>query len=481
MREKLNNFFNTIIESKNGLLIFAIVVGAIAFFNYLNVAGLSSDSVGYAEISREMVLTGDYLTPQENFMPSFKTSKPPVLYWMEAAGGKIFGFNNFGVKFFVALFSLLSIIALFLFMERYYDKYKAFIACIILTFTQQYLHHARSCVTDGPFAAFFVFTLVCFWIARAENRNAFYYLMGIFFGIAVMTRQMSAFFIMFVIFAYIILNREFKILINPHFIASLFISVLIFMPWHIAMYKIHGQEFLRDYFTATFGTIAGYDSSMDVPYGMHEYINIIAANYWPWLILFVYGLYKELKAFKSLEKIDYFFLLWIAVPFVIFHMMKTKQSHYLNPLYPAFAAVCVGSFRDLSAEKMKTAVKVFMAIAILVCAVFIGFKLLPNTLDDQHYRYAVQAVPYLKQIDKNEKITIRIADKFYLSSFMLFYADKSSTVLDDIAFIEDLEKAPAGKYFMMRKDGFASDILKKYADKIDKVAETGKIILFRTK
>ncbi|MCL2335554.1 MAG: glycosyltransferase family 39 protein [Endomicrobia bacterium] len=481
MKEKLNNFFNTIIESKNGLLMLAILVGGIAFFNWLGISGLSKDSVGYAEIAREMVLTGDYLTPQENFEPSFKTSKPPMLYWLEVAGGKIFGFNNFGVKFFVALLSLFGLTAFFLFMERYYDKYNAFIACIILTFTQQYLHHARSCVTDAPFAAFFIFTLLCFWIARAENRNAFYYLMGIFFGMAVMTRQMSAVFILFVIFAYIIFNREFKIFINPHFWAALFVGAAIFMPWHIAMYKIHGQKFLHDYFFATSHTITGYEGIMDVPSSMFEYANIILSNYWPWLILFVYGLYKQIKAFKSLKKVDYFFLLWVAVPFVIFHIAKAKQSHYLNPLYPAFAVIGVASFRDFSKEKMKTAVKVFMAIALIVCAVFIGFKLLPKTLDDQHLRYAMPAVPYLRQIDKNEKITIRNEDKFYFSSFLLFYAGKYSVALDDTPFAEALESAPAGKYFMLNKDAFAEDVLKKYADKFDKAYETKKIVLIRAK
>ena len=52
----------------------------------------------YAEIAREMIVSGNYLEPYFNAIKHFH--KPPLAYWLVAAGLKTFGFNNFGARFF---------------------------------------------------------------------------------------------------------------------------------------------------------------------------------------------------------------------------------------------------------------------------------------------------------------------------------------------------------------------------------------------
>lgn len=149
--------------TKKFLFFLVILVAFVAFFHRLNETPLSGDGIGYGQIAKEMTQTGDYLTPYHDGVPIFYTSKPPLIYWMMAASGSVFGFNNFSVKFPVAVLALFSIIMMFLFVSRYYDYTTAFFTSIILIFTQQYLHHGRSCITDGPFATFFILALVSFW------------------------------------------------------------------------------------------------------------------------------------------------------------------------------------------------------------------------------------------------------------------------------------------------------------------------------
>src|ERR1700683_5179164 len=62
------------------------------------------DEGRYAEIAREMVLSGDYVTPRDDFELYFE--KPPLVYWAEAASIKVFGVNEFAVRLPAALFSL---------------------------------------------------------------------------------------------------------------------------------------------------------------------------------------------------------------------------------------------------------------------------------------------------------------------------------------------------------------------------------------
>lgn len=56
------------------------------------------DEGRYAEAAREMLVSGDWLTPQLDFRPHL--TKPPLTYWMAAAGLRLFGKSEWGARFF---------------------------------------------------------------------------------------------------------------------------------------------------------------------------------------------------------------------------------------------------------------------------------------------------------------------------------------------------------------------------------------------
>src|ERR1039458_5316744 len=66
------------------------------------------DEGRYAEIAREMVISGDYVTPRDDFELYFE--KPPLVYWANAASIEIFGVNEFAVRLPAALFSIGQIV-----------------------------------------------------------------------------------------------------------------------------------------------------------------------------------------------------------------------------------------------------------------------------------------------------------------------------------------------------------------------------------
>ena len=54
------------------LLLFAPFLGGVHLFDW--------DEINFAEIAREIVLSGTYLSPQLNFQPF--TEKPPLFMWL---------------------------------------------------------------------------------------------------------------------------------------------------------------------------------------------------------------------------------------------------------------------------------------------------------------------------------------------------------------------------------------------------------------
>src|SRR5690349_12758319 len=86
------------------LLAVAIVVG----IDNLDRPLANPDEGRYSEISREMVASGDWVTPRLNGIKYFE--KPPLQYWASAASLAVFGNEEFAARVYVALCGLATLL-----------------------------------------------------------------------------------------------------------------------------------------------------------------------------------------------------------------------------------------------------------------------------------------------------------------------------------------------------------------------------------
>ena len=90
----------------------------------LNIRQLSiPDEMRYGEIAREMLDSGDYVTPRLNGLRYFE--KPAGGHALNAAAMTVFGETNFGVRFMSALAVGLGALGIFLLMKRETDQVTA--------------------------------------------------------------------------------------------------------------------------------------------------------------------------------------------------------------------------------------------------------------------------------------------------------------------------------------------------------------------
>src|SRR5437773_1342042 len=94
----------------------AVVIALLFVFAAAWFAGLENrtllhpDEGRYAEIPREMVATGDWLTPRLNGLKYFE--KPPLQYWLTAAAFSAFGIDEWTARLAPALATVLAALAI---------------------------------------------------------------------------------------------------------------------------------------------------------------------------------------------------------------------------------------------------------------------------------------------------------------------------------------------------------------------------------
>lgn len=459
-------------------ILFVTLISGIILFHRLSESPLSGDGAFYSEISKEMAKTGDYLTLRYGYRIDFHHGKPPIIFWMNAFSGKIFGFNNFAMRLPSTIMGFTGILILFFFVKRYFNGYTAFFSALILTFTQQWLSHSRDALTDIPFAIFFSLALFSFWRAEKENKTFFYYLTGFFVGLSVMTRNITGFLVYAIILPYIVFTKKFELFKKPYLYISILIAVAIALPWHLYMAIKYKSDFIVNYF----GTLMrglGLVKTAILSDPLETYIKKIVENYWPWLPFFVISLYRRIKEIGKVtgdarEKVI-FLLLWCVIPFAIFHFPRFRRSNFIVPLYIPFAILTALVFNEFKATKIKI-IKWFIGISSFLALMFLLFPIIPKALDSSEYKDTISLVPLAKQIDGD---IITLHDYFWhYSNCLWFYADKRTIGNSKDEIIEKI-KSKKKYFFILRKNDFV-EITAKIA-KPDILSVSENTVLFTTK
>lgn len=148
----------------------------ILLFFLLNVRPLFDPDEGRnAEVAFEMVKNKNYALP--TFNGKAHISKPVFFYWMDAFSMKIFGKGECQARLPSAVFSLLLILATYLFIRRISSKELAFYSALILATSLEYIIYARYVIFDATLTFFFSVSLYLFtFILKKKQMLSFYFL-----------------------------------------------------------------------------------------------------------------------------------------------------------------------------------------------------------------------------------------------------------------------------------------------------------------
>lgn len=327
-----------------------IFIGAL-FFAKLGSYPLNvPDGARYAEIPREMVATGDYITPHLNGIKYFE--KPPLFYWLQAASIKIFGVNDFAVSFMSALIALWCC-----FLVRKL-AYKAFntegivanglFASVILATSMLFFTITRIVTLDMAFTAFLTASLMHFLLGIKEEtqkkRNRHMWAVYFFAGLSVMTKGLiGIIFPLAIIFFWVLIFNEWRNLKTYCIFSGLLLLIAVAAPWHILV-QLKNPEFFHFYFLdQQFLRYFTPSAHRGQPFWFMPVFFLVM--FLPW-IFFLPQAIKNIFTKKHevmYRKCAVFLILWVAVIYIFYSFSDSKLIPYLLPMLPPMA-ILVGNY-----------------------------------------------------------------------------------------------------------------------------------------
>ncbi|SEN23605.1 4-amino-4-deoxy-L-arabinose transferase [Pseudomonas sp. ok272] len=344
------------------------------------------DEPRYAQISQEMLHSGDWVSP--HFMGFRYFEKPAAGYWMIAIGQAIFGENLFGVRIASALSTGLSVWLAYLIARRLWnDPRKSFAAALLYMSFGLVAGQAGYSNLDPQFTLWVNLSLVALWFAL-DNRSVrgklgAWALVGLACGMGFMTKGFLAWLLPVVVAVpYMIWQRRFGELLRYGPVA-LVVAIVVSLPWALA---IHSQEpdFWRFFFwNEHIRRFSADDAQHTRPWWFFGPIMVVACL--PWAALLPSTL---AQAWKSKTQAGTgFLLLWLLVPLAIFSLSKGKLPTYIMPCLLPLALLMANTLMDKVSQAHGRAIRIngllnaAMALVALIVLIYLQLtrELFENT------------------------------------------------------------------------------------------------------
>lgn len=367
------------------LLILATVLG-IPFLLYLGALPLIDPDEGrYAEIPREMLERGDFLTPTLNYVKYFE--KPPLLYWINAASLKLFGLNEFAARLPSALCGILTVLATYIIARRVYGRRTAILSAVILGTSIGFVIQSRIILTDMLLTLCLTGALGAFIIAaQREGRRSQeipWYLFYFFCALATLTKGLIG--IVFptgIIFWYMLIAKRWRLLKEMRLLSGTFLYFAISAPWFILV-SLKNPEFANFFFIHEH-----FERFTSTVHGRYQpfwfFLPILFATMLPWSLFIPAAIARAWRNKNNEEgKGGLFLVIWTIVIFLFFSKSNSKLIPYILPIFPPLAILIANSFDafwETRGQKFKSAGLVTGILMISFGVAFVGYAYLPEVI-----------------------------------------------------------------------------------------------------
>ncbi|EHC08674.1 ArnT family glycosyltransferase [Fischerella thermalis] len=369
-----------------------ILVGGIAFFWHLGSIGLIDETEPlFAEASRQMYTTGDWITPFFNGKTRF--DKPALIYWCQAIAYSIFGVNEWAVRLPSAIAAMAVISLAFYTVQWQLAKQDALeqvfrpsrrwltagVVAAVMALNPEMIVWGRTGVSDMLLTGCIGSALLCFFLGYASQEGSeigdreqgghgeyhtphtpptvpnphlpkkWYLACYILIAGAILTKGPVGIVLPgLIISAFLLYLGKFReVMREMRLLLGMLIILVLSLPWYVLVTWRNGWNYINSFF--------GY-------HNIERFTEVVNGHTAPWYFYFLvvllgfapYSVYLPLSMARlkfwqrnywcsqeRSQQLGLFAFFWFVSIFGFFTIAVTKLPSYVLPLMPA-AAILVG-------------------------------------------------------------------------------------------------------------------------------------------
>ena len=361
-----------------------LVTLAASWFVLLGYRELFNPDEGrYAEIPREMLVSGNWLVPHLNDLVYIE--KPPLQYWATAVSYVLFGTSVWSARFYTGLCGLLTVLITAALARRLWGSTAGWRAGFMSGSALLLVLMGHQLTLDMSLTFYTTLTLAAFCAAQDARtspvaRRRWMWLVWASAAGAFLTKGLMALVLPGItLFAYSLLQRDWAIWRRLSLASGLPLFALLALPWMVLAQRELPQFFdffvVREHFQRYLTLI----SDRYEPWWF--FIAILAGGCMPWLIPTTRALLSGWRASTSPGAFDARRLLWIwsAVVFLFFSASDSKLVPYILPMFPTVALLIASLEETRLRRDLRSTGVMLIAIGALFLAVTV---ILPRVLPD---------------------------------------------------------------------------------------------------
>ncbi len=319
------------------IVVLAVAIGAF-YLLFLGVRPLGVPSEArYAELGREIVATGDWITPRINGVKYFE--KPALFYWVQALTIQWLGLGEFALRLPTALFALAGCLLAYAGGRALFDRPTGLLASVMLASMLLWFALSRIVLLDVPVGVFLTLCLLAFITAirapeGSRKRTVLLYTMYAASAAATLTKGLIGIVLpALVIGLWIVLTWNWRLLTQVRLLSGLAVFLALAVPWHVAV-GAQSPEFWHFYFIHEH--LERFTSKV---HGRYQpwwfFFAILAVGCFPWIGFLLQSIARNLRAVfagRPDSQVELFLALWFWAILLFFSASDSKLIPYVTPI-----------------------------------------------------------------------------------------------------------------------------------------------------
>jgi 4-amino-4-deoxy-L-arabinose transferase-like glycosyltransferase len=363
-------------DSRWARVALCVTIACLLYLPRLGTAALWEPDEGrYAEIAREMMVSGDYVTPRDDWVRYFE--KTPLVYWTTAASIRLLGRNETAARLPIALASIAQIAITEALAESMFGLWGGVCAALCLALSPLFFGFGHFLTLDPMLALFVTGGLASFYAATREpslgGARKWLYLAALFAALGTLTKGPVALVLIGATgLIYLLIERRGRELAQVPWLGCGVIVAALNLPWFAAV-SLRNPGFLSFFFVHEH--LQRYAVSSEHAWGPYFFFVVVAVGMWPWICfapIAIGEVFSGARQWLGNVADDHarrgflrFALIWFAVVLVFFSIPRSKLGSYILPAIPAAAIVAGYGISRLSRMDPHRVSRILAAVAAI--------------------------------------------------------------------------------------------------------------------